>query len=95
MGQTPGAESRPKQVLGLVSFVVGGRRSPDIRRIDLRGRRRVLRQIDLERAREHHHLEDNIEKEDRSPRAVSLQKVQRDFRAMDSGSLEVRPVFVM
>jgi hypothetical protein len=46
-----------------------------------------LRKIGLEQAREQHHLEDKPEKPDGSPRAVSLQKVQRDFRAMKSESL--------
>ena len=55
----------------------------------------MLRKIDFELAREHHHLEDKIEKKDGSPRPASLQKVQREFRAMNPGSLEARPVFVM
>jgi hypothetical protein len=55
----------------------------------------VLRKIDFELARERHQLEDNTAKEDGSPRPASLQKIQREFRAMHPGSLEARPVFVM
>ena len=73
--------------------------SEQICEVEGAGVRYVLRKNQKEAARERHRLEDKLEKlkekiAARNDSYVSLQRVERDFRALKTGLLEVRPVFV-